>query len=106
MLTDSIERKGGQMQHVPAAVLDRVDNGHEAFTRISQPVRYRYSKKGINCFRYVIVDVYPDGYEEFSEQEAGEVCWYRYLPGTSERVAFHTMIDEDQNKGRWPLLRF
>lgn len=66
--------------------------------------RYQYSKRGRTCLKFVIVDVFPDGYEDFSDQEAGEVCWYRFRPTTAERAAFHEFIKSQQLEDRWPLL--
>ena len=88
--------------------VDAVVNPRERDPVVSvAPVtRYRYSKRGFSCLKYVIVDVFPDGYEEFSDQEAGEVCWYRFRPSTAERAAFHNFIETPANGDRWPLLDF
>ena len=79
---------------------------HDPVVSPERVTRYRYSKRGFTCLKYVIVDIFPDGYEEFSDQEAGEVCWYRFRPNTAESAAFHNFIETPANGDRWPLLDF
>jgi len=67
-------------------------------------VRYQYSKMGFVCRKFVIVDVGPDGHEEFWEQEVGEVCWHSYYPCVAERFAFHGFVASNRMPGDWPLL--
>jgi len=66
--------------------------------------RYQYSTIGRTCLRFVIVDVSPDGQEDFWEQEAGEPCWHSYYPCAAERTAFHGLAAEKGTSGGWPLL--
>lgn len=68
--------------------------------------RYRYSKKGFGCLKFVIVDVDQSGTAEFAEQEVGEVCWYPFRPSVAERTAFHIAILTEAPKAGWPLLDF
>jgi len=67
-------------------------------------VQYRYSKTGHGCLKFVIVDVFSDGREEYAEQEAGEVCWYPFVPSAAERTAFHRLIAADETGHPWPLI--
>ena len=50
--------------------------------------RVVYIKKiGTACHPVrVITDFFPDGTEDFSAQEFGEVCWYSYTPSEAERT--------------------
>jgi hypothetical protein len=67
-------------------------------------VRYRYSKMGRTCLKYVIVDVSLDGREEYAEQEAGECRWYPFVPSAAERAAFHRLVAVGQTNDPWPLV--
>ena len=67
-------------------------------------VQHRYSKLGRSCLKYVIVDVFSDGREEFAEQEAGEVCWYPFVPSAAERAAFHRLVAAGGADNPWPLI--
>lgn len=78
----------------------------DVLTSAERVLRYQYSKVGLSCRKFVIVDVFEDGCEDFSESEAGEVCWYPYNPSAEERAAFHKFTHSQQGTNRWPLLRF
>lgn len=67
-------------------------------------VRYRYSKVGRSCLKFVIVDVFSDRREEYAEQEAGEVCWYPFVPSAAERAAFHRLVAAGETGDPWPLI--
>src|SRR5712691_1787450 len=83
-----------------------LEHDHNRSVSVHEPVRYRYSKMGFRWLKFVIVDVFPDGQEEFAEQEAGEVCWYSFRPSAAERAAFRKFIDTQRNAAHWPLLSF
>ena len=106
----SLKESEDQMCHAQLALLDSSVSpqapSQDGFFSGNQPVRYKYSKKGFICLKFVIVDVFPDGHEEFAEQEAGEVRWYAFRPTTAERAAFHRFIETEANAARWPLLNF
>ena len=94
-----------QLALVNPVVIDQARD-HNRSISVDQPVRYRYSKMGFGWLKFVIVDVFPDGQEEFAEQEAGEVCWYSFRPSAAEQAAVHALIDNRVDAGRWPLLTF
>jgi hypothetical protein len=67
-------------------------------------VRYRYSKMGRSCLKYVIVDVSRDGREEYAEHEAGECRWYPFVPSADERAAVRRLIAAGETHDPWPLI--
>ncbi len=82
-------------------VIDKTKVGSAASN--GDPIRYQYSKIGFMSMKFVIVDVLPDGYKEWWEQESGEVVWHFYYPSLAERTAFHRFIAGRKYEG-WPLL--
>jgi len=53
--------------------------------------------------KFVIVDLLPNGQEDYWEQEFGEVVWHSYYPSLAERTAFHETLAGRKYDG-WPLL--
>ena len=94
-----------QLALVNPVVTDQARD-HNRSASVQQAVRYRYSKMGLRWLKFVIADVFPDGQEEFAEQEAGEVSWYSFRPSVAEQAAFRKFIDTQRNAAHWPLLSF
>lgn len=85
---------------VEPVAADRKDNSSVSDY---EPIRYQYSKMGFACLKFVIVDLLPDGCEDFWEQESGEVIWHSYYPSLAERTVFHETLAGRKYDG-WPLL--
>jgi len=85
---------------VEPVAADRKDNSSVSEY---EPIRYQYSKMGFACLKFVIVDLLPDGREDFWEQESGEVVWHSYYPSLAERTAFQETLAGRKYDG-WPLL--
>jgi hypothetical protein len=67
-------------------------------------VRFHYSRTDGNCLHFVIVDIGPDGDEDWSEQESGELRWHPFRPAPEDRRLIQAWIEAGHQPSGWPLL--
>jgi hypothetical protein len=67
-------------------------------------VRLRYSRTNGNCLSFVIVDIEPDGHEDWAAQESGELRWYPFTPTREDRDFLQELIEAGPQPSGWPLL--
>jgi hypothetical protein len=51
----------------------------------TDPARFCYRRVENDHLRYVIVDIFADGREDWAEQYAGELRWYPFAPSEADR---------------------
>src|SRR5438876_398055 len=67
-------------------------------------VRFQYSRTDGESLKYVIVDVGPDGSEDWAEQESGELRWHPFTPTSPDRRMIQRWIEAGDQPSGWPLL--
>ena len=66
-------------------------------------VRFCYSRSDASGLRFVIVDVGPDGCEDWAEQEAGELAWYPFRPTDDDRRLVRRWVESGRYPSEWQL---
>lgn len=67
-------------------------------------VRFSYSRTDGNCLHFVIVDIAPDGQEDWAEQESGELRWHSFNPPEEDRQLVQRWLDTGYQPSGWELL--
>lgn len=76
-----VENPPANQVGAPPARDSRPISGRVAYVKVCNEDRF-----------WVLADFFPDGTEDFADQEPGEVRWHRYTPSEQERIFARSLL--------------